>query len=149
RRLGRTVAIKFIHSADPNLTMRLGREAKVLAGLDHPNVCRVYEVDYVEGKPYLALQFVDGEPLDRAAVDMSLSEKIAVMRDVAMAVDEVHRHDIVHRDLKPANVLVERSKDGRWLPIVMDFGLARDATDTALTQSGVPLGTPAYMSPEQ
>ena len=149
RRLGRIVAIKFIHGADPNLTMRLGREAKVLAGLDHPNLCRVYEVDHVEGKPYLALQFVDGEPLDKAAAHMSPAEKIAVMRDVAMAVDEVHGQDIVHRDLKPANVLVERTKDGRWLPIVMDFGLARDATDIALTQSGVPLGTPAYMSPEQ
>src|SRR5262249_58324079 len=51
--------------------------------------------------------------------------------------------------LKPANVLVERTKDGRWVPIVMDFGLAREATDIALTQTGVPLGTPAYMSPEQ
>src|SRR5215831_2055104 len=77
RRLGRTVAIKFIHSADPNLTMRLGREAKVLAGLDHPNLCRVYEVDYVEGKPYLALQFVDGQPLDKAVAQMSLAEKVA------------------------------------------------------------------------
>ena len=149
RHLGRLVAIKFIHGADPDLTMRLRREAKVLAGLDHPNICRVYEVDHVQGKPYLALQFIDGERLDQAAARMSLEERIAVLRDVAVAVDDVHHHDIVHRDLKPANVMVERSKDGRWIPIVMDFGLAREATDVALTQSGRPLGTPAYMPPEQ
>ncbi|HEX7841015.1 MAG TPA: serine/threonine-protein kinase, partial [Kofleriaceae bacterium] len=150
RRLDRTVAIKFILGADPNLTMRFLREARAQAHIDHPNICRVYEVGEVEGRAYIALQFVDGEPLHKAAARMSLDEKIAVIRDVAAAVQEAHRLGIVHRDLKPANIMVEHSDNGRWVPVVMDFGLAREATvEIGLTESGVPLGTPAYMSPEQ
>jgi serine/threonine-protein kinase len=150
RRLGRILAIKFILGADPNLTMRFLREARAQARIDHPSICRVYEVGEVQGRAYIALQFVDGEPLHKAAVHMSLDEKVAVLRDIAGAVHEAHRHGIVHRDLKPANVLVERTDDGRWCPIVMDFGLAREATlEPGITESGIPLGTPAYMSPEQ
>src|SRR5262245_28778632 len=78
RRLGRTLAIKLILGADPNLTLRLLREARAQARIDHPNVCRVYEVGEVEGRAYIALQFIDGEPLSRAAARMSLDEKIAV-----------------------------------------------------------------------
>src|SRR4051812_11139017 len=91
RRLDRTCAIKFILGADPNLTMRFLREARAQARIDHPNVCRVYEVGEVEGRAYIAIQFVDGEPLGRAAARMSLDEKIAVMRDVAAAIQEAHR----------------------------------------------------------
>jgi serine/threonine-protein kinase len=110
----------------------------------------VYEADEVDGRAYIALQYIDGEPLHRAAARMSLDERVAAVRDVALAVHEAHRLGIVHRDLKPANVLVERRDDGRRVPIVMDFGLAREATvEVGITESGVPLGTPAYMSPEQ
>jgi serine/threonine-protein kinase len=150
RRLGRTVAIKFLQGANPNLTMRFLQEARAQARVDHPNVCRVYEADEVDGRAYIALQYIPGEPLHRAAARMSLDEKVAAVRDVAVAVHEAHRLGIVHRDLKPGNVLVERRDDGRWVPIVMDFGLAREATvEVGITESGVPLGTPAYMSPEQ
>jgi serine/threonine-protein kinase len=150
RRLGRLVAIKFILGADPNLAMRFLREARAQARIDHANVCRVHEVGEIEGRAYIALQLVEGQPLHRAAAQMSLDDKIAVVRDVAIAVHEAHRLGIVHRDLKPANVLIERRDDGRFVPIVMDFGLAREATvELGLTESGMPLGTPAYMSPEQ
>ncbi len=150
RRLDRTVAIKFILGADPNLTMRLLREARAQARIDHPNVCRVYEVGEVQGRAYIALQFVDGEPLYRVAAKMPLDEKIAVMRDVAVAIHEAHKLGIVHRDLKPANIMIERAEDGRCVPIVMDFGLAREATlEAGITESGALIGTPAYMSPEQ
>jgi serine/threonine-protein kinase len=150
RRLDRTVAIKLIHGADPNLTMRLLREARAQARIAHPNVCRVHEVGEVGGRAYIALQFVDGEPLHRAAARMSLDDKIAVMQDVVAGIQEAHRHGIVHRDVKPANVMVERAEDGRWLAVVMDFGLARESTvEAGLTRSGALLGTPAYMSPEQ
>ena len=150
RRLDRTVAIKFILGADPNLTMRFLREARAQARIDHPNVCRVYEVGEVEGRAYIAIQFVDGETLGRAAKRMSLDQKVAVMRDVALAIHEAHRLGIIHRDLKPGNVMVERTDDGRWLPVVMDFGLAREATlEAGITESGALIGTPAYMSPEQ
>ncbi|HET7502114.1 MAG TPA: protein kinase [Kofleriaceae bacterium] len=149
RWLGRIVAIKFILSADPNLTMRFSSEARAQAKIDHPNVCRIYDVGDLGGRSYIALQLIEGEPLHKVAPGMSLDEKIAVMRDVALAVHVAHQQGIVHRDLKPGNVLVER-KEGRWFPVVMDFGLAREASvEVGLTQSGVPIGTPAYMSPEQ
>ena len=150
RRLGRDVAVKFIRGDNPQLTMRLVREARAQARIDHPGVCRVYEVGEVSGRAYIALQLVTGEPLGRAATQMSLDEKIAVMRDVAIAIHEAHRLGIVHRDLKPGNVMVERGEAGGWQPVVMDFGLAREATlEIGLTESGALLGTPAYMSPEQ
>ncbi len=150
RRLDRTLAIKFLRCVDPNLTLRFLREARAQARIDHPNICRVYEVGEVSGRAYIALQFVDGEPLHHVASRMSLDEKIAVMRDVAAAVHEAHRLGIVHRDLKPANVMVERTEGGCWFPVVMDFGLASEATvEAGITESGTLLGTPAYMSPEQ
>ncbi|HEX2686484.1 MAG TPA: protein kinase [Kofleriaceae bacterium] len=150
RRLDRIIAIKFLRGVDPNLTVRFVREARAQAHIDHPNICRVYEVGQVQGHAYIALQFIDGEPLHKAAAQMSLDEKVAVMRDVAMAVQEAHERGIVHRDLKPANIMVERTGDGRWIPIVMDFGLAREVTvEAGITESGALLGTPAYMPPEQ
>jgi serine/threonine-protein kinase len=150
RRLDRTVAIKLILGADPDLAMRFLREARAQARIDHANVCRVFEAGEVDGRAYIALQFVEGEALSRAAALMSLEDKVAVMRDVALAIQEAHRLGIVHRDIKPANIMVERGEDGRWVPIVMDFGLAREVTvEAGLTRSGVLLGTPAYMSPEQ
>ena len=150
RQLDRVVALKLLTGADPNLRMRFLREARAQARIDHPNVCRVYEVGEVAGRAYLALQFVDGEPLHRAAARMSFDDRAAVMRTVALAIHEAHRLGIVHRDIKPSNVIVERSEDGRWSPVVMDFGLARHVgSDTRLTVSGSPIGTPAYMSPEQ
>jgi hypothetical protein len=79
RRLDRTIAIKFIRGADPNLVLRFLREARAQARIDHPNICRVYEVGEVEGRPYIALQLVPGEPLHVAAARMSLEDKLAVM----------------------------------------------------------------------
>jgi predicted Ser/Thr protein kinase len=150
RRLGRIVAIKFLLGGDPNLTLRFLHEARAQARIDHPNVCRVYEVGEVEGRAYIALQLVEGEPLSQVAAQMSLDEKVTVMRDVAAAIHEAHRLGIVHRDLKPANIMVERTKDGRWVPVIMDFGLAREVSvEEGLTESGAVLGTPSYMSPEQ
>jgi serine/threonine-protein kinase len=150
KRLNRVVALKFILGAHPNLIMRFLQEARAQARIDHPNVCRVYEVGEVAGRAYIAMQFVAGEQLGRAAAQLSLDEKVAVMRDVAAAIHEAHKLGIVHRDLKPANILVERGEDGRWFPVVMDFGLAREATvEAGLTETGALLGTPAYMSPEQ
>ncbi|MDB4966181.1 MAG: Serine/threonine protein kinase [Myxococcales bacterium] len=150
RRLNRTVALKFILGANPNLVLRFLQEARAQARIDHPNVCHVYEVGEVDGRAYIAMQFVDGEQLGKVAPRLSLEQKVAVMRDVALAIHEAHKLGIVHRDLKPSNIMVERGDDGRWFPVVMDFGLAREATtEVGLTESGALLGTPAYMAPEQ
>src|SRR5262245_4316957 len=94
RRLDRIVAIKFLHSADPDATMRFQREARAQARIEHPHVCRVYEVGEIEGRAYIAIQYVAGEPLQVAARQMSLEAKIAVLRDVAMALHEAHAHGI-------------------------------------------------------
>ena len=150
KRLDRIVAIKFVLGADPKMTTRFLYEARAQSRVDHPNICRVYEVGEVAGRAYIALQFVRGEPLHRVAKQLSLDEKVTVMRDIASAVHEAHRLSIVHRDLKPSNVLVERTEDGRWFPVVMDFGLARElSVDPSTADSEVVQGTPAYMSPEQ
>ena len=150
RRLGRFVALKFILGADPERVMRFLQEARAQARIDHPNICKVYEVGEVNGKAYIAMQFVGGQRLDQAAPAMSLPEKVQVLREVCEAVHEAHRLGVIHRDLKPSNIMVERSEAGRYLPVVMDFGLAYEAHQGhGLTQTGALMGTPSYMAPEQ
>jgi AraC-like DNA-binding protein/predicted Ser/Thr protein kinase len=150
RRLGRIVALKFIRGFDLELAMRFLQEARAQARIDHPNVCKVYEVGEVQGKAYIAMQFVEGQRLDQAATRMSQSEKVRVMQEVALAVHDAHRQGVIHRDLKPANIVVERGESGRYVPVVMDFGLAYDTSHGhGLTMSGAVMGTPSYMSPEQ
>lgn len=149
-RLGREVALKFIRGGDPRLTMRLIREARAQARVEHHNVCKVFEVGEVAGKVYIAMQLVEGHPLHEAAASMSLHDKVRAIRDVALALHEAHKLGILHRDIKPSNILIEDSGDGIVRPVVVDFGIARDdATAVGLTETGAVLGTPAYMSPEQ
>ena len=150
RHLDRVVAIKFVLEANPKMAARFLSEARAQSRIDHPNICRVYEVGEVGGAAYIALQFVQGEPLQRVAKRLSFEEKILVVRDVAAAIQEAHRLGVVHRDLKPSNVLVERTPEGRWFPVVMDFGLARElSVNPPPADSELVQGTPAYMSPEQ
>jgi tetratricopeptide (TPR) repeat protein/predicted Ser/Thr protein kinase len=150
RRLGRIVALKFILGSVPDLVMRFLQEARAQARIDHPNVCKVYEVGEVQGKAYIAMQFVEGERLDKAAARMTPTEKVRVMQEVAAAIHEAHRQGVIHRDLKPTNIMVERAESGRYFPVVMDFGLAYDAGHGhGLTVTGALLGTPSYMPPEQ
>ena len=147
---GRAVAIKYLRFLDPESRMRFQREAHAQSKIRHPNVCAVYEVCLTAPRPHLVLQFIDGKPLHEVAAQMTLDEKLAVMRDVAIAIHEANKSGIVHRDITPSNVIVECSEDGRWIPIVTDFGLARVATaENDLTATGQPLGTPQYMAPEQ
>ncbi|HEX2570450.1 MAG TPA: protein kinase [Polyangia bacterium] len=150
RRLGRIVALKFIRGVDPHAIPRFLQEARAQARIDHPHVCKVYEAGEVEGQSYIAMQLVPGQRLDQAARDMSLPEKVQVMKTVAEAMHEAHKLGIIHRDLKPSNILVERTADGRLHPVVLDFGLARESPDGhGLTVTGEVMGTPAYMAPEQ
>lgn len=150
RRLGRIVALKFIRSNDDQMTQRFMQEARAQSKLEHEGICRVLEVGEFEGKAYIAMQFVDGVSLDRAMHELSLNEKVQILRDVALAMHYAHEKGVIHRDLKPANIMVARGEKGRRQPLVMDFGLAREPSEgRGLTESGAVMGTPAYMSPEQ
>ncbi|HVS01642.1 MAG TPA: serine/threonine-protein kinase, partial [Thermoanaerobaculia bacterium] len=147
--LGRHVALKFLRRDDPALLERLLREARAQARLDHPNICRVYDVGERDGVPFIAMQLIDGQTLGEAAGGMTLEEKVRVLRDVAEAVHTAHREGLVHRDIKPGNVMVERHEEGRLVPYVLDFGLVRDVSAPGLTHTGLVMGTPSYMAPEQ
>lgn len=156
-KLGRRVAIKVLPEAvsrDDEAKMRMVREARAIAALDHPNVCTIYEVGEQEGRPYIVMQFVEGETLfDRMRQGrMSPSECLDVAISVAAALDEAHSHGVIHRDIKPMNIMLTT----RGQVKVLDFGLAKftaaretSATDALQSRAGIITGTAPYMSPEQ
>ncbi|WP_224369073.1 serine/threonine-protein kinase [Hyalangium versicolor] len=148
-RLRRNLALKFVKGDDSEHIRRLMSEARAQARVAHESVCQVHEVAEVAGRPYIAMQFIDGAPLGQLAGQLSVEQKVQVVRDAARGVHAAHRAGLIHRDLKPANILVERTEDGRLRPYVMDFGLAHDWTASGGTATGSVLGTPHYMSPEQ
>ncbi len=147
--LERFVALKYLRSGDPELVERLLREARAQARVDHPGVCKVYEVGVDDGRPFIAMQYVDGPLLSEAAPTMSLEQKVLTMLKVAEAVQAAHSAGLVHRDLKPGNIKLEVSDDGELHPFVLDFGIARLQEVAGLTATGQVLGTPGYLSPEQ
>ena len=147
--LDRPVALKYLRVSDPAQVERLKREARAQARVDHPGVCRVYEVGDDDGRPYIAMQYVAGRQLDEAARDMSVEQKVLVVREVAEAVQAAHAAGLIHRDLKPANILVAEDDEGRPRPFVVDFGIAREQDVGGVTATGQVIGTPGYLSPEQ
>ncbi len=147
--LCRRLAVKLLHSAAPEATLRLLYEARAQARLDHPGICRIYEVGSAPESPYIAMQLVEGPALGALAGTLRLEEILRILADVAGTVHAAHRAGLIHRDLKPSNILVERRRDGSLHPIVVDFGLALDLTASERTLSWGMAGTPAFMSPEQ
>ncbi len=148
-RLERWVALKFLHTEDPEMVRRFLQEARVQASVEHDNVCPIFEVGEVEGRPYIAMQLIKGTSFSRLAPELSLEEKVEIARDVALALHAAHEHGLVHRDVKPGNILVERLPSGQYKPYVVDFGLAREMAAPRVTMSGAVLGTVAFMAPEQ
>jgi serine/threonine-protein kinase len=147
--LSRRVALKFLHRNDPQQTERFLREARSQARVEHPNVCKVHEVGEVDGRPYIAMQHIEGSSLSELRGELTMEETVRLVRDVARAIQAAHRSGLIHRDLKPANILVGTDDSGRHHPYVVDFGLAQDQTEESLTRTGMISGTPAYLSPEQ
>ena len=154
-RLNRPVAIKVLPpdlAFNPDVRVRFIREAQTAAQLSHPNIVPIYSVDEKQSEHlvYFVMAYVDGESL---GVRLSregawpIDVSVRVLRDVADALAYAHASGVVHRDIKPDNILIDRAS-GR--PMITDFGIARaTAGDTRLTATGVAVGTPAYMSPEQ
>jgi serine/threonine protein kinase/Tfp pilus assembly protein PilF len=157
--LGRKAALKFLsaaHTRDENARQRLLHEAQAAASLDHPFLCKVYEVGQIDEQPFIAMEYVEGTRLDErlAAGPLSIEDAVRLGSEIAEAVEFGHVRRIVHRDLKPANVMV--TPDGHVK--VMDFGIAKRLTSGdadlstsggGMTATGEIVGTPAYMSPEQ
>lgn len=146
--LERHVALKYLKHDDPVLVERLMREARAQARVDHPSVGKVYEVGSDDGRPFIAMEFVDGKPLDEASAGLSLEHKVLLVQKVADAIQAAHAAGLVHRDLKPANILVV-DENGEPRPYVLDFGIARIEEVAGLTMTGQVIGTPGYLSPEQ
>jgi serine/threonine-protein kinase len=147
RELKRAVALKVLRgraALSPVMRERFHREAQATAGLDHPNVVRVYDAGEHDGDLYLVLEFVSGRPLGHRPLPER--DAVALVEKVARGMAAAHAKGIVHRDLKPGNILVTDSGE----PKVGDFGLAYLVdSETRLTKTGSSLGTPLYMSPEQ
>ena len=152
-RLNRRVAIKVLPpelAFNADVRERFLREAQTAAQLSHPGIVPIYTVDEREGIVYFVMALVDGESLaERLSREsrLSIQEARRLLSAVADALAYAHEQGVVHRDVKPDNIMLERTS-GR--PLVTDFGIARAAQgDTRLTVTGVAIGTPAYMSPEQ
>src|SRR5690606_26056813 len=147
-----TVALKLLNAvaeASPELRERFARERELLARLDHPGIARLLDGGILDdGRPFLAMEYVEGERIDLHAERLPLNERIALFAKVCEAVADAHRCLVIHRDLKPANILV----DPRGQPRLLDFGIARlieDEDVSANTQTGQHALTLAYASPEQ
>ncbi|GAB4544939.1 MAG: hypothetical protein Kow0063_38830 [Anaerolineae bacterium] len=148
--LDRYVAVKVLpqHFAhDPTFLTRFRREAKAIARLNHPNIVPVYNFGEAGDLAYIAMQYVEGGTLKKLlGQPMPPEQALKLAIQIARALSYAHKRDVIHRDIKPANVLMA---EGDW-PLLSDFGLARMmGSSVQLTQTGVGIGTPAYMSPEQ
>ena len=150
-RLGRTVALKFLPpelTRDPVAKARFSQEARAASALDHPNICTIYDVgETPDAALFLSMPCYEGETLrDRLEQGpLPLEQAADIARQVAQGLAKAHRQGIVHRDIKPANLML--TSDG--VVKILDFGIAKLAGGMGITRTGVAVGTPAYMAPEQ
>jgi len=153
-RLERDVAIKFIRTERippdelERMLARFEREGKALARLEHTHIIRIFDYGEHEGAPYLVMNYLPGGTLKQYTQHpMNYKDAVRLLLPIARALDYAHQQGVVHRDVKPANILISRQGE----PMLSDFGIARilESEGTTLTGTGVGIGTPEYMAPEQ
>lgn len=149
--LNRVVALKMLSAelgSEEELHRRFQREAEAIGRLSHPHIVTVYDLGQAEGQLYMAMELLEGDDLRaliEQRVEVPLPDRVRILLQIAEGLAYAHSRDVVHRDIKPANILV--TTGGRIK--LLDFGLARVASQSSITRRGVILGTPDYMSPEQ
>jgi predicted Ser/Thr protein kinase len=159
-KMGRKSAIKVMAaqmSQDPDAISRFNREASNASRISHPNVCQIYDFgETTDGLIYLAMEFIEGQALKdviETAGALHPARAASILKQAADALQAAHDLNIVHRDIKPDNIMVVQGKDGTDVVKVVDFGIARavggDETGQKVTKTGLVVGTPEYMSPEQ
>src|SRR5215471_7968842 len=165
--LKRYVAIKFLHASlrsTPNFMSRFIREGQAIASLHHPNIVQVYDFliaspDDVGPAAYMIMDYIEGQTLEHYIALTSRVQQFPTANDIvrlfasiSLAIDYAHEHDVIHRDIKPANILLDRrnTRSNRMgEPILTDFGLVKMMREAGLTMTGMTMGTPLYISPEQ
>jgi len=148
--LNRNVALKFLplhFCQDPDCRARFKREAQAAAKLDHPNIVTVHEVGEFQGRPFFAMQHVEGQSLKEilAGKTLALDRILQIAIQICEGLQEAHEKEVIHRDIKPSNILIDSHGRAR----IVDFGLASVYETERLTKTGSTLGTIGYMSPEQ
>ncbi|MFW6129290.1 MAG: protein kinase domain-containing protein [Candidatus Aminicenantaceae bacterium] len=145
------VALKLIKteiSSDKNTLKRFKNELKVTRQISHRNVCRMYDINEEQGASFITMEYVSGEDLKslmRRIGQFTIGKAVFISRQVVEGMSEAHKLGVVHRDLKPQNIMIDREGNAR----IMDFGIARSIKGKGITDTGVMIGTPEYMSPEQ
>jgi len=149
--LGQDIALKILKPeiADDKTTIQRFRNELLLTRLiSHRNVCRIYDLSESEGVQFISMEYVSGENLKnslRMMERLTLGKTIAIARQICEGLGEAHRLGVVHRDIKPQNIMIDREGNVR----IMDFGIARSLKSEGITDRGIRIGTPEYMSPEQ
>jgi serine/threonine protein kinase len=157
-KMKRKSAVKVLHQGmvhDPDAISRFNREASNASQIQHPNVAAIYDFgETPEGLIYLAMEFVDGEPLTKIIERhgaLTAARAADIGQQVSSALEAAHDMGIIHRDLKPDNIMIARGRNGEDVAKVVDFGIAKamQGDDQKVTKTGLAIGTPEYMSPEQ